>query len=59
MTSLRLRIDWWGTLGRAGTRYWTAVPGWGVGIVAWVLFTALGVHESGGKDHHRPLLRPN
>jgi GPI inositol-deacylase len=59
MTFLRLRVDWWGTLGRVGTRYWTAVPGWGVGVVAWALFTALGVYESGGKDHRHSLLWPN
>jgi GPI inositol-deacylase len=49
VASLRLHIDWWGTLGRAGARYWTAVPGWAVGIVMWVMFTAMGVNECGGK----------
>ncbi|KAI0296337.1 PGAP1-like protein-domain-containing protein [Multifurca ochricompacta] len=47
VTSLRLRVDWWGTLGRMGARYWAAVPGWAVGVVAWVLFNALGIHERG------------
>jgi GPI inositol-deacylase len=49
VASLRLHIDWWGTLGRAGSRYWTAVPGWAVGIVMWVMFTAMGMNERGGK----------
>jgi glycosylphosphatidylinositol deacylase len=49
VASLRLRVDWWGTLGRAGARYWTAVPGWAVGIVMWVMFTAMGMNEHGGK----------
>ncbi|KAI0279424.1 PGAP1-like protein-domain-containing protein, partial [Russula aff. rugulosa BPL654] len=47
VASLRLHIDWWGTLGRAGARYWTAVPGWAVGIVMWVMFTAMGINERG------------
>ena len=46
--SLHLRVDWWASLGRAGARYWTAVPGWAVGIVAWMLFSALGEYEHGG-----------
>ncbi|KAI0275434.1 PGAP1-like protein-domain-containing protein [Gloeopeniophorella convolvens] len=45
--SLLIRVDWWGTLGRIGARYWTAIPGWGVGIVAWTLFAALGAYERG------------
>lgn len=49
VASLRLHIDRWGTLGRAGARYWTAVPGWAVGIVMWVMFTAMGMNERGGK----------
>ncbi|KAH9019092.1 PGAP1-like protein-domain-containing protein [Lactarius hengduanensis] len=36
-----------GSLGRAGARYWTAVPGWAVGVVAWMLFSALGEYERG------------
>lgn len=47
--SLRLHIDRWGTLGRAGARYWTAVPGWAVGIVMWMMFTAMGMSECGGE----------
>ncbi|KAN0118085.1 PGAP1-like domain containing protein [Russula decolorans] len=47
VASLRLHIDRWGTLGRAGARYWTAVPGWAVGIVMWVMFTAMGMNERG------------
>jgi glycosylphosphatidylinositol deacylase len=48
VASLHLRVDWWGSLGRAGARYWTAVPGWAVGIVVWLLFSALGEYERGG-----------
>ena len=46
--SLHLRVDWWVSLGRAGARLWTALPGWAVGIVAWMLFNALGEYERGG-----------
>ena len=49
VASLRLHIDWWGTLGRAGARYWTALPGWAVGIVMWLMFTAMGINERGGR----------
>ncbi|KAI9510783.1 PGAP1-like protein-domain-containing protein [Russula earlei] len=47
VTSLHLRIDWWGSLGRASARYWTAVPGWAVGVVTWLIFTAVGISEQG------------
>lgn len=49
VTSLRLRVDWWGTLGHTGVRYWTAVPGWAVGIVMWLMFTSMGINERGGR----------
>jgi len=49
VASLHLRIDWWGSLGRAGARYWKALPSWAVGVVAWTLFSALGVFERGGR----------
>lgn len=39
-SSLSLQIDWWGTLGRWGTRYAPAAISWAVGIVALVLFDA-------------------
>ena len=48
VTSLRLHIDWWGTIGRASARYWTAVPVWAVGIVTWLMFTVIGLYERGG-----------
>ena len=41
VASLHLRVDWWSSLGCAGARYWTAGPGWGVGVVVWMLFSAL------------------
>ena len=31
------------------SRYWTAVPGWAVGIVMWLMFTAMGINEREGK----------
>jgi hypothetical protein len=56
ITSLNLRLDWWGTIGRAGARYWVAVPAWAVGIVTWLTFTAVSHYERGGKTAvcHRP-----
>ncbi|KAI0045655.1 GPI-inositol-deacylase [Auriscalpium vulgare] len=45
--ALRIGIDWWGTLGRMGARYWAAVPGWAVGVVIWTTFIAWGIQESG------------
>ncbi|KAF8262780.1 PGAP1-like protein-domain-containing protein [Lactarius quietus] len=47
VASLHLRVDWWASLGRAGARYWTVVPGWAVGVVVWMLFSALGKYERG------------
>jgi hypothetical protein len=49
VTSLRLHVDWWGTIGRAGARYWAAVPVWAVGIVMWLTFTAVTIYERGGR----------
>ena len=51
VASLHLRVDWWSSLGRAGARYWTAVPAWAVGVVVWMLFNALGEYERGGTKH--------
>ena len=45
---LPVHVDWWASLGRAGARYWTAVPGWALGIVAWMLFSTLGEFKRGG-----------
>ena len=39
---------WWGSLGHAGVRYWNAVPVYVVGVVVWMLFSALGEYERGG-----------
>jgi hypothetical protein len=49
VTYLRLRVDWWGTIGRAGARYWAAVPAWAVGIVTLLTFTAVSQYERGGR----------
>lgn len=49
VASLRLHIDWWGTLGRASARYWAVVPGWAIGIIMWLMFTAMGMNERGSK----------
>ena len=58
VASLRLQIDWWGTLGHAGVRYWSAVPGWAVGIVMWLMFTAMGINERGGRSSRYHSLLP-
>ena len=42
VASLYLCVHRWGSLGRAGARYWTAVPGWAVGVIVWMLFSTLG-----------------
>ena len=44
-------MDWRCSLEPAGARYSTAVPGWTVGIVVWMLFSALGEYERGGYRH--------
>lgn len=44
---LELTIDWWATLGRWGHRYWPAVATWSVGIVAFVVWNAMGATEFG------------
>jgi hypothetical protein len=49
VSSFLLHVDWWGTLGRAGARYWTAVPGWAVGVVLWLILIAVGISERGGR----------
>ncbi|KAH9948731.1 GPI-inositol-deacylase [Amylocystis lapponica] len=46
--SLALRVDWWGTLGRWGPRYASAVASWAVGIVALLLFYVWGTVDKGG-----------
>ncbi|KAH9912392.1 PGAP1-like protein-domain-containing protein [Fomitopsis serialis] len=43
--NLYISINWWGTLGRWGTRYAQAVIAWGVGIVALALHHAWGAGE--------------
>jgi glycosylphosphatidylinositol deacylase len=48
VTSLHLHVDWRGSLGRTGGWYWTAVPGWAVGVVVWILFSTLGEYKRGG-----------
>jgi len=58
VTSLRLHIDWWGTIGRTGARYWTAVPVWAVGIVTWLMFTVVSLYECGGGSAISHVLPP-
>ncbi|KAH9055812.1 hypothetical protein EDB83DRAFT_2521136 [Lactarius deliciosus] len=46
---LYIRVGWQGSLGRPGTRYRTALTGWSVGVVAWMLFSILGEYEHGSR----------
>ncbi|KAI0066653.1 PGAP1-domain-containing protein [Artomyces pyxidatus] len=48
LQALRIRLDWWGMLGRAGARYWAAAPGWAVGVVIWSIFLSWGIQDVGG-----------
>ena len=52
---MRLHIDWLGTLGRVSARYWAVVPGWAIGIIMWLMFTALGIKERGSTIAAIPL----
>ncbi|KAH8999613.1 hypothetical protein EDB86DRAFT_3075679 [Lactarius hatsudake] len=56
---LHIRVGWRGSLGRAGARYWTAIPGWSVGVVAWMLFSAPDDYEHGGRAAVVELLTPS
>ncbi|KAH8999614.1 hypothetical protein EDB86DRAFT_3101577 [Lactarius hatsudake] len=42
---LHIRVGRRGSLGRAGARYWTAITGWSVGVVTWMLFSAPDEYE--------------
>ncbi|KAF7294377.1 GPI inositol-deacylase [Mycena chlorophos] len=42
-----MSIDWSATIGRWATRYFTVIPVWATGIVAFILFRAWGVAEGG------------
>ncbi|KAH9055821.1 hypothetical protein EDB83DRAFT_2521142 [Lactarius deliciosus] len=44
---LHIRVGWRGSLGRAGAQYWTAITGWSVGVVTWMLFSAPDEYEHG------------
>ncbi|KZT71514.1 PGAP1-domain-containing protein [Daedalea quercina L-15889] len=46
--SLRISINWWGTLGRWGTRYAQAVVAWSIGVVALALHHAWGAGKGLG-----------
>ncbi|KAJ7498547.1 PGAP1-like protein-domain-containing protein [Mycena latifolia] len=48
LAGLDLSIDWSATLGRWASRYFTVLPSWATGVVAVILFNALGVSESTG-----------
>ncbi|KAL4247022.1 GPI inositol-deacylase [Abortiporus biennis] len=48
LDTLEVTVDWWGTVGRWGVRYWSAVASWAVGIVAFVTFNAWRASETTG-----------
>ncbi|KAI0751124.1 PGAP1-domain-containing protein [Daedaleopsis nitida] len=48
VNEIRLSVDWWATIGRWGTRYGTAAACWAVGILAVLMWDAMGIAESGG-----------
>ncbi|KAF7302057.1 GPI inositol-deacylase [Mycena indigotica] len=47
ITTFDLSIDWSATFGRWASRYYTILPVWATGIVAWILFHAWGTSEAG------------
>ncbi|KDQ64460.1 hypothetical protein JAAARDRAFT_116582 [Jaapia argillacea MUCL 33604] len=47
LDGITLGVDWRSTLGRWGTRYWSAVLSWGIGVVGIILWQSLGVAETG------------
>ncbi|KAI0371559.1 GPI-inositol-deacylase [Pilatotrama ljubarskyi] len=47
VTEIELTLDWWGSIGRWGTRYWAAAVCWGVGIMGIVLWDVWGLVEGG------------
>ncbi|KAK7054117.1 GPI inositol-deacylase [Favolaschia claudopus] len=49
LVSLDLSIDWFATLGRWASRYFTVLPTWAIGVVAVILFQAWGAGEVTGQ----------
>ncbi|KAI0355362.1 GPI-inositol-deacylase [Trametes cingulata] len=47
VTEIELSVDWWGSIGRWGARYWAAAACWAAGIVALVLWDVWGLVEGG------------
>ncbi|KAH8999597.1 hypothetical protein EDB86DRAFT_647354 [Lactarius hatsudake] len=47
VASLHICVGWRGSFSCAGARYWTAITGLSVGVVAWMPFSALGEYEHG------------
>ncbi|KAH8094931.1 PGAP1-like protein-domain-containing protein [Cristinia sonorae] len=45
--SLDISIDWWGTIGRWGVRYWSAAGSWAVGVVSLMVWLNWSSHEAG------------
>ncbi|KAH8999607.1 hypothetical protein EDB86DRAFT_647829 [Lactarius hatsudake] len=51
---LHIRVGWRGSLGCAGAWYWTAITGWSVGVVTWMLFSAPDEYEHGALTPSMP-----
>ncbi|KAI0319954.1 PGAP1-like protein-domain-containing protein [Amylostereum chailletii] len=48
VVALDLSIDWWATFGRMAIRYWAAIPGFAVGTILCMVFSAWSTSETGG-----------
>lgn len=51
VTSIAIHVDWWGTIGRLGTRYAATTVSWACGVVAVVLFSAWQQADKSGTYH--------
>lgn len=54
LVGLDISIDWSATLGRWASRYFTVLPVWATGVVAFIVFQAWGISDAGGKHPHIP-----
>lgn len=48
VTGFHITVDWSATLGRWGSRYFTTLASWAIGIVALLIFEAWGLSDKGG-----------
>ncbi|KAJ7228247.1 PGAP1-like protein-domain-containing protein [Mycena pura] len=47
LVGLDISIDWSATLGRWASRYFTVLPVWATGVVAFIVFQAWGISDAG------------